>query len=147
MSGFEFNFVTNSTAGGINQFVCPHFLLAARGVAAEDDIPNQPTNTTDDNTILGLNGDPSLTVSILSSGNTSIFWLHVIGSYSSAPLFYPQCIDKSKTPQRHSSPSSPSLPSLLPPPTWDQKLLHFTGFKRVECSRWYWECWLASSRL
>ncbi|BGP42288.1 hypothetical protein JCM10450v2_006381 [Rhodotorula kratochvilovae] len=55
LSGYDYFFVPNATAGGINQF---------------------PT-VKDDATILGTNAASSERISIISSGATSIYWIHV----------------------------------------------------------------------
>ncbi|BGP18646.1 hypothetical protein JCM10213_002891 [Rhodosporidiobolus nylandii] len=60
-SGFEFNFVDNTTYGGFNNF---------------------PVNTTDDATLFGQNsGLSSESIhNIIGSGATNVFWVHVVAA-------------------------------------------------------------------
>ncbi|GAA6029102.1 hypothetical protein JCM8097_001596 [Rhodosporidiobolus ruineniae] len=59
-SSYEYNFVLNTTTDGVNNF---------------------PVNTTSDSTLFGTDSaDSANAVSIISSGATSVYWVHVVAA-------------------------------------------------------------------
>lgn len=74
MSGYDFNFVLNAT--GINQFVSGRQALERKTELTFSSFA-QPTEA-NDAILLGTTGVDS--ISILTSGQTSMVWVHVIGA-------------------------------------------------------------------
>lgn len=79
-SGYDYYYVPNNTANGINQFVRPSSPPLHSFPADHLHHPVSQPTVADDNTILGLNAASTDRIFVLGSGATSTYWVHVIGA-------------------------------------------------------------------